>query len=389
MSSRRSLPQLAGWEFLTTAFISRLPASMVQLGYLMVLAQDGRGFGIAGLAVAAVGLGSAVSAPILGRFMDRIGPFPVVATATVTSLIGQLSFLAALLAHQPSWVLLACAALVGLSNPQIGSVARSYWSRLAERHHDNTLISRALGYEGAIDEIGFVIGPILSSLLVSLQGAATATITMAVMTALLQGTFLTHLFRHRHEWVKNSVTHQNHAHGRIGSIVVLPMLAAIAVGTVFGSTQTALTNLYQLRNTAAMTGVVYGCVGIGSGTASLLIGRYAHQLSRRAKVAAGGLFILIGGALLLLLPAPLLALGMAVILGAGAGITLVSAFTWMESVAPRDRIATMMTALSTCITLGVSLGAVVSGRLASVPIHAFLPALVAGVVTLTVAVKAS
>ena len=389
MSPRRSLPQLAGWEFLTTAFIARLPASMVQLGYLMVLAQDGRGFKIAGLAVAAVGLGSAVSAPILGRFMDRIGPFPVVAIATVVSLIGQLSFLAALLSHQSSWLLLACATLVGLANPQIGSVARSYWSRLADRHHDASLVSRALGYEGAVDEIGFVVGPILSSLLVSLRGAAVATITIAVLTVLLQGAFIIHLLRHRQEWALNNVAHHSQPHSRIGAVVVLPMLAAIAVGTVFGSTQTALTNLYQLRNTAAMTGVVYGCVGIGSGAASLLIGRYAHQLSRRSKVATGGLLILIGGALLLLLPAPLLALGMAVILGAGAGITLVSAFTWMESVAPRDRIATMMTALSTCITLGVSLGAVVSGRLTEVPMYAFLPALVAGAVTLTVAGKAS
>lgn len=376
----QSLVSAGGWAFLLTAFFARLPSSMVQLGYLMVLSHDGRGLATGGLAVAAVGLGSAMGAPVVGRLVDRLGPLPVVAGATLVSLAGQAAFLIGLLHHVASWQLLACGAVVGAANPQIGPVARSHWSHLATRLRAPHLVSRALGYEGAVDEIGFVIGPVLASVLVSWLGAAPAALAMMGMTLVLQGVFVGHLWREREDWAVHDTAAQGpRAHSRTGRSVLWPMLACLGVGILFGATQTALTALFNARGMPGITGLVYGCVGIGSGAASLLVGRLADRFTVPLRVLSGGVLMVLSALGLMVLPSAWLVSLVCLVLGVGAGVTLVSSFGWMERIAPRDRVATMMTVLATCLTLGVSAGAAVAGRLAVWPAHGFWPVLASGV----------
>lgn len=367
------LLEAGGLPFLVTAFVGRIPASMVQLGYLMVLSQSGRGLAVGGLAVACIGLGTAVGAPVLGRLVDRFGPFPVLTGATLLSVLAQLGFLVNLVHGSANAVLLACAGLVGAMNPQIGPVARSHWSHLVERLGAPRLMSRALGYEGAVDELGFVIGPVIASALVSLLGGRGATVATLVLTLVLQGSFLVHLWR-QHD------PHAATAGGpatrtRVGAAVLPPMLACLGVGLLFGATQTALTALFDQRGIPGATGVVYGCVGVGSGLMSLLIGRLSPRIPVWARVLGGATTILVGVLAMMTLPGAAVAAVYAVVLGAGAGATLVSSFGWMERIAPRDRVATMMTILATCLTLGVSIGAAVAGRLAAAPAHALWPVL--------------
>lgn len=368
---RESLASVGGWPLLVTSFLGRIPSSMVQLGYLMVLSHDGRGLAIGGLAVAVVGLGSAVGAPLLGRAVDRRGPGPVLTLATITSVIAQACFVWALLVHGPSIVLLACAAVVGAANPQIGPVVRSHWSRIAARRGEPGLVTRALGYEGMVDEIGFVIGPVLSSLLVSGIGARTAAVTMIVLTLGLQGAFLVHLWQDRENWpaAQSSGVHGERVRASVS--VVWPMVACLGVGVLFGSTQTGLTALFDLRGTPAVTGIVYGCVGVGSGVASILVGRLPLGIPAWTRLVAGAALMVAGTSWLSTLPGSLASCGAAIVLGAGAGITLVSSFGWMERVAPSQRMATWMTGLATCLTLGVSAGAAAAGRLAADPDHCF------------------
>ncbi len=374
--AEHSLISAGGWPFLIAAALGRLPSSMVQLGYLMVLSQDGRGLAIGGLAVAAVGLGTAAGAPVVGRLVDRLGPIPAVVGATLVSLLGQAVFLWLLVGHAPSALLLVAGFVVGAANPQIGPVARSHWSHLSASLRAPQLVSRALGYEGAVDEAGFVIGPVLASALVSLLGPVSSVVAMLLLTAVLQGLFILYLLRNREAWQRVATPGaEAAARSSVGRGVVLPMLGCLGVGILFGSTQTGLTALFNLRGDPGVTGVVYGCVGVGSGIASLVAGRLPARFAVPVRVLAGAVLMGLGFWGMHALPGAPLASAVAVVMGAGAGITLVSCFAWMERIAPRDRMATMMTVLATCLTLGVSTGAAVAGRLAEVPAHSFFPVL--------------
>lgn len=374
--AQHTLVTAGGWPFLIAAALGRLPSSMVQLGYLMVLSQDGRGLAIGGLAVAAVGLGTAAGAPLVGRLVDRVGPIPAVAGATLTSLLGQALFLWLLVAHAPSHFLLGIAFLVGAANPQIGPVARSHWSHLSARLRAPHLVSRALGYEGAVDEAGFVIGPVLAGALVSWLGPVPSALAILLLTAGLQGLFIAYLLRTREDWRRVPAPEASAtARSSLGWGVVLPMLGCLGVGILFGATQTGLTALFNVRGIPGVTGVVYGCVGVGSGIASLLAGRLPDRIRVPVRVLAGAVLMGVGSLVMQTLPGVLLACLVALVMGTGAGITLVSSFAWMERIAPRDRMATMMTVLATCLTLGVSAGAAAAGRLASDPAQSFWPVL--------------
>ncbi|MGO4956676.1 MFS transporter [Luteococcus sp. Sow4_B9] len=379
-----SLPDAAGWPFLVTAFVGRMPSSMVQLGYLLVLSQSGYGLAAGGLAVAAVGLGSAIGGPVVGRLVDRLGPLPALAGATLVSLVGQAIFLGLMVQSAPLAALLLCAGLVGAANPQVGPVARSHWSRLAVRLRAPHLVQRALGYEGAVDETGFVVGPVLAGALVTLLGPLPAVGAILALTLVLQGLFLLYLALDRANWADDPTPAGQPtvvAGGpSVGLLPVLwPMLGCLAVGTLFGATQTALTAVFDSRGTPGVTGLVYGFVGIGSGVASLLAARFPQSFGLPSRVLLGGLFVAAGALAMMTLPAAWLAAACGFVLGLGAGVILVTSFTWMEAIAPRHRMATMMTVLSTSITLGVSAGAATAGQLASVLVRGFWPLLMAAV----------
>lgn len=374
-----SLVTAGGLPFLVTSFIGRLPAATVQLGLLLYVSGAGLGLGLAGVTVAVAGLGAALGAPLIGRLVDHLGPLPVVLGASAVQLAGLGTLLAVVLHDAPPALVLACAAVIGAANPQVGAIARAHWSGLARRRRQPALIGRALGYETACDETGFILGPVIAGLLVGLLGANSALIALMAWVLVGQGCFVGYLLAHRSE--HNAARVEPVASGGIGRIrisrVVPPMLVCFCVGTVFGSTQTALTAINAARGTEASTGIIYGCMGVGSAFASLVVSRLPRRISLAARVAAGAIVIVVTCVALLPLPGSLAHALLFVVIGLGVGTMLVSAYTRGERVAPSHRIASVMTLLTTCLVLGVSFGAALGGVLSGRPEHGYMLTLAA------------
>ncbi|OYO03287.1 MFS transporter [Enemella evansiae] len=363
---RRQQPSLlrtGGLPFLLTAAFGRLPAAMIQLGVLLYVTRAGGGLATAGLAVAALGIGTAVGAPVVGRLVDRHGALPVLLGATAIQLGSLFGLMWVGVSVLPA--LLALAALLGAANPQVAAIARSRWTRLARYADDrpdvaggDQLVRRALGYESAIDEVSFVLGPAVGGVLIGALGARPGLLVIAALTLFGQGAFALFLLRE-----PTSALAGQSGRGPIPWRVMLaPLLAAGAVGVGFGSLQTGLAAHFEAVGQAGLTGPVYAVVGVGSGVASLLTGRLPGPVWPRLPI--GGV-MLVAGALLMagtLDSLPLLVLG-ALLAGLGIGPILVSAFTLVERFAPRASLTTAMTAMATATVLGVSLGAAVGGRL--------------------------
>jgi predicted MFS family arabinose efflux permease len=149
---------------------------------------------------------------------------------------------------------------------------------------------------------------------------------------------------------------------------------------VFGSTQTALTAVNVLRGTEAYTGVIYGFMGAGSAVASILVSRLPERFPLSLRVAIGASFIAVACVGLFSLPSAPVMAGLFVIVGVGVGAMLVSSFGRGERIAPSHRIASVMTMLTTCLVLGVSLGAALGGVLSVQPERGFMLTMAAAVV---------
>lgn len=380
----RSLATSGGTSFLITGAIGRLPASVLQLGLLLYVTAAGLDFALGGLAVAAVGIGTAIGAPIVGRLIDRLGGAPVVAAAMVLQTLGLLCLALAVTQQLSPVLVLGAAALTGAANPQIGPIARARWSTLARRDQNPDLIRVAMGYEGACDEASFVAGPVLAGLLVGLLGPNLALAAMIVLIWLGEGVFLAYLIANRARLDVGALQPANAAGGwRTLGQLTWPLLATVTVGVVFGATQTAIAAEYTAAGNPGLTGFVYGCVGIGSGVASLLIVS-VKWLPISVRIAIGGAVVAIAGIGLRLADRPVVEGALALLVGAGVGIVIVSALLRIEQCAPPERINWAMTLGATGVTLGVSLGAAVAGQLVSEPGRGLWLTILAGVAALLI-----
>lgn len=394
MVTKPYLIERGGAAFLITAAVGRMPAAMIQLGLLMYVASSGLGLDLGGLTVAAVGIGTAFSATTVGRLVDRFGPIPVIAFATIIQVITMAaiwSITPNLIAGTlPRGLLLGFAVVCGAANPQIGPIARSHWSHLSRDLAEPRLIREALGYEGAMDEASFIVGPIIAGLLVSLLGPTVALPTLMGIVVLGQGVFLIYVVVDRSRWHRRTVALADGHNPTIPVRKLLhPGIVALSTGMIFGATQTTLTAVNAATGTEHLTGIIYGSVGIGSAISSMLVVRVPPRVKAVPRLAVGAIFLILGGVGFMMQPGLIASLIVAIGLGIGVGIVLVTSVSIAERVAPSERIATVMTLLTMCLTLGVSLGAAVAGMLASAVGEGFYLVIGAGCVVLVSSLLAS
>ena len=146
---------------------------------------------VAGAAVGAFSFGSALSAPLRGRILDRRGVRPWLLIFAIG--YGSMLTLLALAARfEPrAWLLLLCAAAAGLSVPPLIAVLRNLWSSVVE----DSLLRRAYAVTALLGDVGAVVPPMLAGLIFVLSpstplliAAAAALIAAAIATVLSSAT---------------------------------------------------------------------------------------------------------------------------------------------------------------------------------------------------------
>lgn len=398
------LPELAGPGFLPVALFARLPLAMLTVGALTLATAVSHSYAIGGLAAGAVGIGSAVGAPILGALADRAGQRPVLLTAAAANTVAVVALiLAAYLTPgftnpADAAALAITAFLAGASSPQVGPMARVRWMALTTRdlepaqtgsgagpgaaessgarQHGSVASRRAeldtaLSYEGTADEFTFVLGPALVGLLASVFVPWLPLALAAILTATLVPAFAVHssvraVVPAKHQ-PPAAVVHaaRRPAAGALAWLkVLIAVLAMVCMGTFFGSVQNALSAFSAEYATAELAGLMYAAMGLSSAVAALSVAYWPQRFGLPARwVAAAALMAALS--VLLFLPSgiqPMLAV--LLVLGLPVGPVMVTVFSIGGLVAPAGRMGTVMTALASGIVAGTALGAFLAGQMA-------------------------
>ncbi|MEV4950551.1 MFS transporter [Paenarthrobacter nitroguajacolicus] len=390
------LPELAGPGFLPLGLFARLPLAMLTVGTLTLVTAVSHSYAIGGMAAGAVGIGSALGAPVLGTLADRAGQRIVLLVAAVINTIAVAGLLAAAYltpaygSVADSVGVLIAAFLAGASCPQVGPMARVRWMALTTRNLSQSSanggrsvaanradLDTALSYEGTADEITFVLGPALVGVLASMVAPWLPLALAAVMTITLVPAFAIHPSQlavvpaprkpsagavppgeqsapvspaSRNRWA--------------GAVVAVPVFAMVCMGTFFGATQNALSAFSAQYATAEIAGLLYAVMGLSSAVAALSVAFWPQRFSLASRwvVAALAMSVL---SLLLLLPAGIWPMiFVLLILGIPVGPVMVTVFSIGGVVAPAGRMATVMTALASGIVAGTALGSYLAGQLA-------------------------
>ncbi len=357
-SYRRVFSHPGALAFSLTGLVARLPISMMTLGIVLLVSARTGSYALAGQVSAAYVVGNAALAVPHGRLADRFGQGRVLyadsvvfATATVLTVVSILEDWALPWPH-------VCAAIAGAGIPQVGTMVRGRWAHLldsdAERH-------TAFAVEGIADEVVFVTGPALVTLLAtSLAPQSGLVVAVSVGTAgalLLATQRRTEPPAHPHD--------PSVARARMPWELLAPLtLAALCLGSLFGALEVATVAFADDQGHKPLAGLMLGAFSLGSLIAGVVAGAVVSQRGPLQRARAGMALLAVGTVSLPFLPGlPVMTLALFVT-GLALAPTLIALFSLIEASVPAARLNEAMGVVQTGVGAGIAPGTWLAGVVA-------------------------
>lgn len=357
-SPYRTVLRLPGaTAFSVAGVIARLPISMVSLGLVILVADRTDSYSYAGGVSAAYVAANALAAVPLARLVDRIGQRRVLAPAATLSALGVGLAVAAVESGAATPLPHLCAVLAGATLPNVGAAVRARWSHAVT---ERSQLDTAFALEAVNDELVFIAGPTLVTLLASavdpVLGLFTATTALLVGTGWLVSQRLTEPPLHRSDGVETG-PRPALPWGRL-----LPLAAgAVMLGILFGGTEVATVALTDEAGRPAAAGPLLAVWALGSLLSGLVAGGLTYRRSAASRYRLG-----VTALAVLMLPLPLVdslvPLGFLLFLaGFAVSPTMIAAVSWVEESVPTARLNEGMTVFTTGLVAGVAPGAALVG----------------------------
>ena len=161
-------------RIISSQLVARFPFGMMTLGFVMHIEQMHNSYAIAGIALGAETIGAAVSGPLLGRSLAKLGVRRVILT---NAIIGALAMAAIGIWFVPPAAVIFLALIVGLTSPPIQSAVRTLYPSLVAKKHLNAVYS----LDATAQELIWVVGPVLAALLAAQYATGFVVILMAII----------------------------------------------------------------------------------------------------------------------------------------------------------------------------------------------------------------
>jgi len=344
--------------FSAAGLVARMPLSMTGLGIVLLVSLTTGSFGRAGLITACGTLTGALSAPWWGRTVDRWGQARVLVLAAVINNVSLALLTVSVLQHWPLAVTLAAAVGTGLGFSSAGSCVRARW---AHRLGTSPLLNTAYALEAVLDEVVFIVGPVLVTFLataihpalglgvcVVLGSAGAAALASMRDTEPPRGIDSPHAART----------------DRIPAARLAPVvLASTALGAIFGAMEVVIIAFAKDAGVLRYSGFILMAWALGSLLAGVVTGTITWRASpaRRFRIAA----VLLAASLLPLpfLDAPVVVAGLLVLSGSAIAPILIASVAVTQAAVPASRLTEALGWTSTGLAAGLAAGAAGAGAL--------------------------
>jgi len=365
-------------RFCISAMIGRAPMSMFGLGTVLLIAASTGRYALAGLVSGAGSIGYAASAPQVARLADRFGQHRVLRPLITVFGVACVIFVTCAELKAPVWILMATGCLAGSSMPSLGSMVRARWSALLR---DPAAVHAAFALESVVDEMTFVIGPALVTVLATAVPPAGVLLCMVLSVG---GTLYFSAQRQTEPPVRPDPSKRSPSEpepgepasgesepaspSRRASRLPAPGLLTMAplyffVGTMFASVDLSTVDFAQREGHKSLAGFILGTYALGSGIGGLWYGSRAWRtpLDRRFMLT---LALTVAGVATFWLQPSLISLDAGMIVaGLTISPTIIAGYGLIERQAPAARRTEAMTWLSSTIAVGVATGSSICGRI--------------------------
>lgn len=367
--------------FAAAGFVMRMPIAIYPLGLVLVVSARTGHYGFAGVLSACYVVGGVPGGPLLSRLVDRHGQRRLLVPATAVHVAAVVALAVLLEIRAPDWTLVAPTLLAGFAYLSVGSLIRARWSLVLS---GQPTMATAYSLESILDEMIFVIGPIIATLIAT---HTDPTIVFYVAIVLVAGGALWLSSQHATEPPAHPAGAPAHASALRSRGMVLLTVCAIGMGAVFASVEITMVAFCGQHGHRGLSGLVVSMFALGSGVSGVV---YGSRSWRSDVLTRFRLQALIFGVLPIVFLAATNTAVLAVcafVAGLGIAPTLITAFSLIEQLVAGTSLVEGLTWLLTGLNIGYGAGSAVVGGIADA--HgarvAFGVSIVSGLATAVVA----
>jgi predicted MFS family arabinose efflux permease len=342
-------------SFVAAAAVARVPIAMLGIGLVLLVSGSRGSYGQAGAVAAASLVAGSLAAPLQARLADRLGQPQVIAPLLVVHAAAVVAAVVAVESGASLLVVALAAAVAGTTLPQFGAFVRARWSaRLA----GTPGLPTAFALESVLDEVVFVVGPVLVTVVATQVSPDVAVLGTLLFTC---GGGVAYLLC-RSTVPPRHVREPGVRREPLPRRTLLPLVVAfVAMGATFGAIEVSTVAFADERGRIAGAGAVLAAFAAGSMLAGLAFGALVTSgPTRRRFVLGQAVFALALVPTVLVASLPALAVVLA-IAGLAISPTLITGFGLAESSSPRSRVTEALAWVNTALGIGVAIGAAVAG----------------------------
>lgn len=355
MSYRRVLGAPGVKQPLAGVIIGRLSIAAEPLSTVLMIRGTGGSFAVAGAVLGAYSIAAAISLPVQGRIIDRIGQTRVIATTTVVNTVGFVALI--LLAHDGAHaaVLVATGTVAGLGTLPTGATMRTLWSGLVP---DPELRQAAFAIDAVALDVAWVVGPLIAATVIALA-SATASLSVCVgLTILGSAVFASSAASRR--WRGAPAEHRRIGPLRSASVWVL-MGAAFGVGLAVGAGELAITAFTSEHGAAELAGTLIAIQAVASIIGGLWYGARNWRSAPGERLPLVALVFALCWAPLVAVPSIGAAFPLMALTGLALAPTISLIYLLLDSLAPVGTAAEATGWVLTAIVGGAALGNAAAG----------------------------
>jgi MFS family permease len=343
-------------RLLLSAVVGRMPTGMAGLAIVLLVRAGGGSYAVAGMVAGAYSAALAVTSPLLGRLVDRVGQTRVLAGCAAASAVSFAALATAGRGASPL-VLAGLAALAGASIPPVGACMRALWSVVLA---DDDQLQAAFAVESTVQELIFVVGPPLVALLAAVVSPAAAVLGTAALLLIGVGVFATtpasrawRPGRRAADWA-----------GALRSPGIRAVLATIVLlAAAFGTVEVTVVAGAEQLGSRTLAGPLLALWAFGSMVGGLAFGSRASARGPERRMVPLLLLVVAGIALLAVATGVVqLAAGM-VLAGLGIAPAIACLYLLVDRLAPAGTVTEAFTWVTTAFATGFATGNALGGNL--------------------------
>lgn len=350
-----SLPRAKGFTF--AGIPARMQLQGAALAVTLVIVAKTGSYTVAGILVAALTIGRAISAPALSRLVDKHGQFAIMSFTLLVQFAATALLAAGATWGWNIWLLGILAALMGLSTGAPPAFIRARWVGLVRSRPE---LDTAFAWESLIESFGVAVTPLIIVWFVDLSGPVSGLIFLAIIGVV--GGYALFLQRGSEpKIVRKEDGRRVPISRRAAALIVVFTLYYLSAAIAMGAYNILAVEQGETSEIPGYTGYVLASFAVGTMVGAILYGsiNWNQDPSRRF-----GLIIPLFAATTLTIPfleGSLLLLVASFIIGLPFIAILTSTNRAVQEVAPAGRVTEMLAWLATALGVGIALGNLFAG----------------------------